>query len=221
MKNLLLVCSLFLLLISNSHAFSYADFVELDADAIPEDMATYSKSQLKARKKAGLSVDVYMRNFDDCDQDKVKKAKEIIELIMNSEEFKNRVLNFTYNGKKEFHQNNGLTNEEIYNLLMTGEELLMPESTGVMNFDLTLYTSKNPWSKVKGYTNPDSMRIYINRKFFKLSSWTAVDTAGNMVHEWVHKMGFSHDYRDNNDRPYSVPYAIGYIVGDIAREMGY
>lgn len=221
MKKLLLSSSLLLLLSTNSYAFSYANFVELDPDAIPEDFTSYSIQHMKSRKSTKLGVDVYMRNFDDKDQAKVLKAKEILEVIMNSEEFKNRVLNFTYNGKKEFHQNNGLTNEEIYNHLMTGEELLMPNSTGVMNFDLTLYTSKNPWSKVKGYTNPDSMRIYINRKFFKLSSWTPVDTAGNMAHEWVHKMGFGHDYRDNNDRPYSVPYAIGYIVGEMAREMGY
>ena len=102
---------------------------------------------------------------------------------------------------------------------MSGAENLMPDSIGVMNFDLSLYRSKNPWSKVKGYTTADSMQIFINKKYFRLSSWTPLDVAGNMAHEWVHKMGFGHDYRDNADRPSSVPYAIGYMLIDIAKEM--
>ena len=221
MKKLLLF-SLFLSLFNtDTFAFSYADFVELEEGATPEDMST---DHLKSTRKSGgtgLIVDVYMRNFTDADKAKVYRAKDILEVIMNSKDFRDRILNFTWKGEKQFNNNNGLTNKEVYRLLMTGEEVLMPASAGIMNFDLTLYRSKNPWSKVKGYTLPDTMRIWMNKKFFRKSSWTAIDVAGNMAHEWVHKMGFSHDYRHNVDRPYSVPYAVGYIVTDLAKEMGF
>lgn len=221
MKKLLLISFLLSLFTTNAFAFSYADFIELDEASSPDDMSVEHLKRKKNKSGIGLVVDVHMRNFTTADQAKVYRAKDIVEVIMNSKEFKQRVLNFTWKGEKQFNDNNGLTNQEIYDLLMTGEEELMPASTGVMNFDLTLYRSKNPWSKVKGYTKPDTMRIWMNKKFFRKSSWTAIDVAGNMVHEWVHKMGFGHAYKHNPDRPYSVPYAIGYIVGDLAREMGF
>ena len=68
---------------------------------------------------------------------------------------------------------------------------------------------------------PDTMRIWIHKKFFRRSSWTPVDVAANMAHEWVHKIGFGHDYYYTEDRPYSVPYAIGNIVAEVANLMGY
>lgn len=174
-----------------------------------------------SEQRTPLKVDVRYRNFKNCDKEKVEKAIEILTKVMNSEEFKIRVINFTYNGSKEFYQNNGMSNPEIYDLLMTGEEQLIPGIDYTMNFDLTLYRSWNPFSKVKGYTLPDTIRIWIHKKFFRKSSWTPVDVAANMAHEWVHKMGFGHDYYFTNDRPYSVPYAIGNIVADVANLMGY
>jgi hypothetical protein len=202
-------------------AHSYADFVELDSSSDPQDMIVEHLKSTKTTKLNQLTVDLYLRNFTEADKAKVLQAKEILEVVMNSEEFKQRVINFTFKGEKRFHQNNGQSNQEIYDHLMTGEEILMPGSTGIMNFDLSLYKSKNPWSTVKGYTTADSMRIYINTKFYRLSTWTAIDVAANMAHEWVHKMGYGHDYKDNPDRPYTVPYAVGHIVGDVARELGF
>jgi len=217
MKKLLILGILSLSSIQMAQAHSYMGIVQNEDGSLPEVYSMADTSNLTNTGK--LSVDVYMRNFTSSDQDKVNKAIIILEKVMNSNEFKQRVLNFKFKGKKQFHNNNGMTNEEIYNHLMTGAENLMPESVGVMNFDLSLYRSKNPWSKVKGYTTADSMQIFINKKFFRLSSWTPLDVAGNMAHEWVHKMGFGHDYRDNIDRPSSVPYAIGYMLIDIAKEM--
>ena len=124
-----------------------------------------------------LKVDVHFRNFKECDQKKVNQAVIILEQVMNSQEFKDRVLNFTFKGEKRFHQNNDMTNQQIYDHLMSGEEVLIPGADGVMNFDLTLYRSWNPFSKVKGYTLPDTIRIWIHKKFFRRSSWTSVDVA--------------------------------------------
>lgn len=221
MKKILIISVISAFFTTNVFAFGHADFIELDEEQAPLVTARHYSTSSQKLVNQHLSVDVFLRDFNESDKEKVDNAAIILEKVMNSQEFKNAVLNFTYKGKNEFIDNNGMTNLEIYNHLMTGAENLMPESVGVMNFDLSLYKSKNPWSKVKGYTTQDSMKIYINKKYFRLSSWTSVDVAGNMAHEWVHKMGFGHDYRDNAERPSSVPYAIGYIVIDIARQLGY
>jgi hypothetical protein len=203
-----------------SHGFE--DFVELKEGSTPDEMITSHLKTIDNYRDGKLIADVHLRNFTlEKDKRKINDATTLLVSIINSEEFKQRVLNFTFNGKKQFNKNQGKTNEEIYNHLMTGSEVLMPESRGVMNFDLTLYRSNNPWSKVKGYTKQDTMRIWINKKFFRKSSWKPKDAAANMAHEWVHKMGYGHAFKYNSNRPYTVPYAIGYILQDIADEMGY
>lgn len=177
---------------------------------------------IAAKNERGLTVKVRTRNFKrKSDRRKLEKAVEIILKVINSERFKEKVLNHKFNGEITFHQNNGLTNEEIYELMMTGAEVLKPEEDQTMDFDLTLYRSWNPFSKVKGYTKPDTMRIWLHKKFYRRKSWTAVNVASNMTHEWLHKVGFGHSYYDNPDRPFTVPYAIGYLVGEVAKELGY
>ena len=172
-------------------------------------------------KNEGLKVDVHMRNFLKKDKKKVRKAVKVLLDVMNSKEFKQEVLNYTFKGKKQFNNNKGMTNQEIYDHLMTGAEDLIPEVDHTMNFDLTLYRSWNPFSQVRGYTNPNTKRIWIHKKFFRRRSWTPVDTAANMAHEWVHKMGFTHDYKKTKYRSMSVPYAVGKIVWKVAKAKGY
>ncbi len=155
-------------------------------------------------------------NFTDQQYDKLMQAKQLVELIINSAAFKSRVLNFSYNGTQEFVQNNGMSNQQIYDLLMTGAEMF-PQQTAsdhFMDFDLVLYKPK--WyqsKKVLGYTDQSTNVIHINKSFFNQASVNEI--AMNLVHEWVHKMGFDHDFKNTSRRPSSVPYAVGYIVRDL------
>lgn len=197
----------------HGHFESVAQPTEVEVEGI--------QSKITAKTVDGLNIEVKLNNFLDSDKIKLYKAVEILREVMNSPELKSLILKHKFKGQTTFNQNNGMTNLEIYNHLMTGAENLKPEADKVMNFDLTLYRSKNPWSKVKGYTLPDTMRIWLNKKFYRRSSWTSVDVAANMAHEWVHKMGFGHDYNYNADRPFSVPYAVGKLVGKVATNMGH
>lgn len=197
------------------------DFLQLDKQSATKDQQTkHLKSSLTGSPKQ-LKVKVFLRNFTEKDTKKLNQAVKVLNTVMNSEEFKKAVLSYTFKGETRFHKNNGMSNEEILNHLMTGAEDLMPEVDYVMNFDLTLYRSLNPWSKVKGYTLPDTMRIWMNKKYYRRSSWTKYDVAANMAHEWVHKMGFGHAYENNPDRPHSVPYAIGRIVGELGKKLDF
>jgi hypothetical protein len=144
---------------------------------------------------------------------KVNEAFMLLERAINSEEFKERVLNFkNFDGERAFASNKGLSNEEIYEHLMEGRETLQPDTPGEINFYLKMY--HNPFSKVIGYTTPSSNTINTNWKFFK--DFRAHQVASNLAHEWVHKMGFGHESAKEHD---SVPYAVGYIIGDIAKKM--
>jgi hypothetical protein len=152
--------------------------------------------------------------FNGTQQSKIDEAADLIKKVVSSEEFKNKVLNHTYKGKKTYVDNSGLSNAEIYKKIIEGSEKLSPSRDNEMDLDLeTYYTSAN----VVGYTLPNVMRIWMNTKY--LNSRPAWNVTTNMMHEWLHKLGFVHDQKHNPSRPYSVPYAIGYLVRDLAKKM--
>lgn len=72
-------------------------------------------------------------------------------------------------------------------------------------------------SSVVGYTSPSITYINVNTKFF--NTYAANQVAGNLFHEWLHKLGYSHDSSATAKRPYTVPYAIGYMVRDIGKSF--
>lgn len=148
--------------------------------------------------------------FDNESMVKMNKAFEVLEKVVNSEEFKNRVINFkNRQNERSFASNNGLSNEQIFDAFLEGRETLQPNTPGEMNFFLSLYHKR--YSKVIGWTNGSINVININWKFFK--NFKPNEVAGNLAHEWTHKLGFDHQSAAEHD---SAPYAIGYIV----REMG-
>jgi len=174
-----------------------------------------------AQTKQPLLVDIHTaENFNDAQYEKLLQAKQLVEMIINSAAFKERVLNFTYQGEKTFVQNNGMTNQQIYDYLMSGAEMY-PAQTSVdhqMNYDLVLYKPK--WyqsKKVLGYTSQDTNIIHINKNFYNKADINEI--AMNMVHEWIHKMGFDHDFKSTARRPFSVPYGVGYIVRDLGNKF--
>jgi hypothetical protein len=155
-------------------------------------------------------------NFNSDQLAHLEASRALLERIVNSEEFKQRVLHFNFNGQEAFYQNNGLSNLQIYNKIMAAAEELPKMTAANQTIDLTvqLYTSSWFGRNVVGYTNPDTSTIYMNTYFYNYA--TPGGTASNMMHEWMHKLGFDHDYRSTTNRPYSVPYAIG----DIIEQMG-
>ena len=54
----------------------------------------------------------------------------------------------------------------------------------------------------------------MNTKFF--NPYTPAEVAGNIFHEWTHKLGFDHDVIYTSERNATVPYALGFLI----RELG-
>jgi hypothetical protein len=143
--------------------------------------------------------------FNQLQIDKYVKAVELTEKVINSERFKERLL------KLELTNTNNKTNQEIYDLMMKGAEILEPLEDREVDVFITMYYKNN---KTVGYTYPSTKDTWVNSKFF--DSYTPADVGCNLIHEWLHKLGFDHTSAREHT---SVPYAVGYLVEDCIEEM--
>ena len=148
------------------------------------------------------------------DEEKFEEAIKMIKRVVSSLEFKERVLNHTYNGVKTFVDNGGLSNAQIYKIILEGAETLNKIKNNTMDMEIELYYAD---TSTVGYTRSNSPRVWVNSKYFYTFSTSGVAT--NLMHEWLHKLGFRHGSFYTPSRDYSVPYAIGRIVGSLGRGL--
>lgn len=146
-----------------------------------------------------------------------RKAKgvlsvEVLNKVVNSEEFRNKVLNYkSKKTGKSFSGAHGLTNAQILAVILSGKEKLTPLENYSWDFQVSFYTKS--FSKVVGFTYPNITYINCNTKFF--DKYTPAEVCGNFAHEYFHKLGFDHASATDYD---SIPYAIGYIIRDLAKK---
>ena len=174
----------------------------------------YSADDPVPTEALNFETNVSLVNFTDTQRDKMNRAIAIIKLVVATDEFKNRILNYTYDGKKQFVDNGGYTNGQIYQLILNAAETLQPSKNNILDAEVELYYEA---TNVVGYTYPNTKRIWVNTKYF--NSYTAAGVAHNLFHEWLHKIGFTHAVSYSSSRDSSVPYAIGNIMGDIGRNF--
>ena len=164
--------------------------------------------------EANIEINYVLRDFTPAQQEKMDEAIRRLKIVINSTEFKEAILKHTYKGERVFVDNNGLSNEEVYESLLLGQETLNPVIDEEIDIDITLYFEDN---STVGYTYPSSERIWVNNKFFATYSYGKV--AANVIHEWTHKLGYGHDYQRTTRRSYSVPYGVGSIVKELVDSM--
>jgi len=161
-----------------------------------------------------FETNISLVSFTADQEAKYNRAIEIVKLVVATEAFRDQVVNFTYAGQKAFIDNKGRTNEQIYQTILDAAETLQPIKNNTMDLEVQLYYAAN---SVVGYTNSGTKRIWVNTKFFNTYKENSV--GGNLFHEWLHKLGYTHAYASTPTRPYSVPYAIGYIMGNIGKNF--
>ena len=120
-------------------------------------------------------------------QQAIVKIKEVV----RSDCFKKELLS------RKLIQTNNKTNEQVLEALLNAK----------INLRLSMYSKR--FSSVNGYTYDGSDIINLNRKYH--NNYGVCSVANNLAHEWSHKVGFSHDYRPNKMRPFSVPYSMNHI----------
>ncbi len=192
--------------------------VEDGDDSIPDD----DTDSLPVDDENGIptaastfETNITLVNLTSTQAAKYEKAIEIVKQVVATEEFRNRVLNHTYNGSKTYVDNAGFTNAQIYQKILDGAESLQPAKNNRMDLEVEMYT--NNLTSTVGYTYSNSKRIWVNTKFF--NSYNAAGVAHNLFHEWLHKLGFSHASSYSVSRDYSVPYAIGDIIGELGKKF--
>lgn len=158
--------------------------------------------------KSVFKVKIIDTNYTKPQKEKLIKAQSIIERVFNSKEYKELVSNHAFNQSKSFFENQKLTNDQIYNKLFLGAETLNPIENNQMDLTVTMYNSK--FTSTVGYTYPSSMVVFTNLKFHQYL--TPCRVASNLVHEWTHKIGFTHSPKWTKDRDYTVPYAHNMII---------
>lgn len=158
-----------------------------------------------------FDVNIKFINTTATQQAKFDKAIDLIQKVVATEEFRSKVLNHTYSGKKTFVDNGGYTNSEIYQKILDASERLTPGKNNTMEMEVELYYANN---STVGYTYANSKRVWVNRKFFDGN--TVGKVAANLFHEWLHKIGFTHAVSYSTSRDYSVPYAVGRMMTSVS-----
>jgi hypothetical protein len=158
--------------------------------------------------------------FTTAQSQKLDQAVTILNQVLNTPEFKERILNFTYQGKAQFVQNNNFTNQQIYDQIMAGAEQL-PKVTApdeIADMQLSIYSP--PWyrrfSSAVAFTTAGDSKLYLYKNYFNRAS--LADLCETLVHEWVHKLGYDHDFNSTARRPYSVPYGVGASVNAVVTQ---
>ena len=153
-----------------------------------------------------ININIHERiNFTDKEILKHEKAVEEAYIVLNSQRFKEKFLT------TKLTNTEGLSNFQIYEKLMSGYDELVKQEDRSIDVYVEMYYKNN---KVVGWTTPSSERTYLNRKFFQ--NFDTADIACNLVHEYLHKVGFDHNSAKEHT---SVPYAIGYLVEECIREL--
>ena len=188
-------------------------------------MILYSQGDTKFKVKLEAS------NFDDDDYQKIQMAINKIAKAVSSTEFKNFVLDYKYTVTtckgwwywKECTENvrygmrynytdweEDQTQQQIYDHIISGKERLIPEVDE--EADIFLELDKNYKPGVLGYTYPSTSWQWIYNWFFTDGDYHEI--AGNIFHEYCHKLSYKHESDYNSLRRHTVPYACGYFVRD-------
>ncbi|MCM2349373.1 MAG: hypothetical protein NDI69_05075 [Bacteriovoracaceae bacterium] len=161
-----------------------------------------------------FKTNVLLYNLTASQEDKYNDAVALVKKVVGTEAFRKAVLNHTYNGSKLYANNNGLTNSQIYQSILDAAEKLTPAKNNTLDVGVKFYYTNN---SVVGYTNGSITYINVNTKFF--NNYDINEVAGNLFHEWLHKLGYGHDSSATARRPYSVPYAIGYMIRNLGKNF--
>jgi hypothetical protein len=162
---------------------------------------------------------------------KLERARDLFELAVNSMEFRQAVLSYSYTvssytgrlwwKKWKSHKVSGfrecsLSTEQVYASIMSGGETLSPEKDKEADISVTVAAGSRG---VIGWTNPHTPMQWISSWFINDSEVYPTEIAGNLSHEWMHKLGFDHAFNYYNGREDTLPYAVGNIIVKLAEQI--
>lgn len=175
------------------------DETPVATDPVPVEATTFETKIITQ----GLSVEQEME---------VQKAAEIIKLVVSSEEFKERILNHTVNGVKTFLNNNGLTNEQIYQKILEAAESdnLVKDNIMELTLELIPQTSSTKSWFTRIVSGIRKIFVYLNL----FQNTTPAGIAQTLFQQWLSKLGFEQPSDS------STKLTVQSAVSSIIRELG-
>lgn len=149
-------------------------------------------------------VNVNVTGMDSLQEAKIVLAADHLLRFFRSEFFKKKLLNVnlhTLLGESSSSVSKRLSQKALYDLFMSGKEEWNNKPDYEIDLKVVRYVKW--WSKVKGYIIPMQPEIFVNGKFFDVSSILLI--ASNLAHEWSHTLGFRHSGTFMRE---SIPYLI-------------
>lgn len=140
-------------------------------------------------------------------REKLIQVAEELERVLSSVMFRDEILKLTKADKVgELSDWRGMPNLSLYNHITSGADRFDSNKDNVMDVFVDDYYS---FKRVIGYTTLNSKYIYVNTKYFDKRSNKLVGS--NILHEYGHQLGFSHDFRATSRRPNSICYKLNGI----------
>lgn len=170
---------------------------------------------------SGFNVNITFINQTTSEKAKYNAVRDMLETIVPSQAFKDKVLlHRSCNGAVGYYGTSGElgnVNTIVYNHIRAGDER-KPNTTAVdQELDIKIEMYRDDASSTIGYTYATSDQIWVNRKFS--DNYKPSSLGSNMFHEWLHKLSYGHSSSATTCRPYSIPYAIGYMARDFMKPL--
>lgn len=169
----------------------------------------------------------------------IEESCKILIQVLNTEAFKEEVLNFSWKPRLRRRQYNfnhtKLSRATVFKKIMSGDDKFIDENPddsnakGDKDIDIHISPYKDKKDYVKGGTYTTTFYSHLN-----LTHWDKVlernkdklylvkaSIAKHIIHEYCHNLGFKHKGNNpsKNNNKYSVPYAVGDIVEDLILEV--
>jgi hypothetical protein len=154
---------------------------------------------------------IEIQGFTEAQVNHIKNSMISCEVVINHDQFKIDFLHAKFNQ----YDNKGMTNTEIFNLLLGGSNNYDKAVDNSIGFRLMAYRTTLPTSKAVAYTTEATENIYLNTRV--LLSRDQCSICGTFIHEYLHNLGFSHPVKSRWTD--SVPYMVGDIASDVCNKL--
>ena len=153
------------------------------------------------------------------DIEKAERVRKLIQEVVNDEHFRNEVLRADFKDRRFVDENRNTTdiddNEIILQKIISGKEQYTGEKED-FEWDLRITLYRSLTSEI-GHRSRET--IFTKKKKFRNMSERYI--ASHWIHEYMHVIGFTHDYNRTKIRPYSVPYLVGTIASNTLETKEY
>jgi hypothetical protein len=172
-----------------------------------------------------VTIQVESRGYEDpADSQKLQAAILLLEKVLNSSNFRERVKAFKFN-KRGRNGSLGFSNDEILAIVLSGtdidtlssadsEQEIAQVALGALKLKLSLDKVSR---REIGHTNMETNEIFTGIDWFRENDLCEV--TGHYLHEYSHTVGFGHTFFNVFKRSKSVPYGLGEIGAAVAKEL--